>query len=166
MRALLTTALIATALAGCAGGFSGLGGSSQYGCQAPKGSACTSISGVYANGPQGQRTVVSTGTKPTATAPYAANAGATNPTTPDPARSEALRTTPRVLRLWIAPWEDSDGDLHDESALHVLVDTGRWRVPHVRPAQKPAQDVKAPATTRQETGPTRPGTTRTPIAPH
>ena len=172
MRILLTTALIAIALCGCAGGFSGLGASSQYGCQAPKGSACTSISGVYANGPQGQRAPVNSGTNRIAITPYTASAlSASSPatstnTSPETARSESLRTTPRVLRLWIAPWEDSDGDLHDESTLHVLVNTGRWRVPHVRPAQKPAQDVKAPATTGQETGPTRPGTTSTPIAPH
>ena len=166
MRALLTTALIATALAGCAGGFSGLGGSSQYSCQAPKGSACISISGVYANGPQGQRAPVNSGTKPAAIAPYVGNASATTPTTPDPARNEALRTNPRVLRLWIAPWEDSDGDLHDESTLHVLVDTGRWRLPHERATPKPTQDVKVPATPRQEAIPPRPGTSSTPVAPH
>jgi conjugal transfer pilus assembly protein TraV len=52
-------------------------------------------------------------------------------TQPDSAASgaePALRTEPRVLRLWIAPWEDSDGDLHDASVVHVVVDTGRQSV--------------------------------------
>ena len=48
----------------------------------------------------------------------------------------ALRTEPRVLRLWIAPWEDSDGDLHDAALVHVVVDTGRWLIERVRPVPR------------------------------
>ena len=60
-------------------------------------------------------------------------------TQPDSAASGAepvLRTEPRVLRLWIAPWEDSDGDLHDAALVHVVVDTGRWLIERVRPVPR------------------------------
>ena len=39
-----------------------------------------------------------------------------------------------MLRLWIAPWEDADGDLNDAALVHVVVDHGRWRIEHLRPA--------------------------------
>lgn len=58
----------------------------------------------------------------------------------------ALRTAPRVLRLWIAPWEDSDGDLHEASTVNVLIDHGRWLIERVRPAPRgPRMGVTAPA---------------------
>lgn len=72
------------------------------------------------------------------------------PTAPSgavPAQSAAaLRTAPRVLRLWIAPWEDSDGDLHEASTVHVLIDHGRWLIERVRPAPRgPRMGVTPPA---------------------
>ena len=72
------------------------------------------------------------------------------PTAPSgavPAQSTAaLRTAPRVLRLWIAPWEDSDGDLHEASTVHVLIDHGRWLIERVRPAPRgPRMGVTPPA---------------------
>jgi conjugal transfer pilus assembly protein TraV len=58
----------------------------------------------------------------------------------------APRTPPRVLRLWIAPWEDSDGDLHEASMVHVLVDHGRWLIERVRPVPRgPRMGVTPPA---------------------
>jgi conjugal transfer pilus assembly protein TraV len=64
-----------------------------------------------------------------------------------PAQSTAaLRTAPRVLRLWIAPWEDSDGDLHEASTVHVLIDHGRWLIERVRPAPRgPRMGVTPPS---------------------
>jgi conjugal transfer pilus assembly protein TraV len=72
------------------------------------------------------------------------------PTAPSgavPAQSTgALRTAPRVLRLWIAPWEDSDGDLHEASTVHVLIDNGRWLIERVRAAPRgPRMGVTPPA---------------------
>ena len=60
----------------------------------------------------------------------------------------AVRSNPRVLRVWIAPWEDSDGDLHEEAVMHVVVDSGRWLIEHVRPAARTRIDgVTAPPVT-------------------
>lgn len=58
----------------------------------------------------------------------------------------ALRSEPRVLRLWMAPWEDSDGDLHDASLVHVVVDSGRWLIERVRPAPRNRLDGITPPT--------------------
>ena len=57
-----------------------------------------------------------------------------------------MRSEPRVLRLWIAPWEDSDGDLHDASLVHVVVDTGRWLIERVRPVPRNRLDGITPPT--------------------
>jgi len=56
----------------------------------------------------------------------------------------ALRSPPRVLRLWISPWEDADGDLHDASFINVVIDTGRWLIERVRPAPRSRIDIAMP----------------------
>ena len=66
------------------------------------------------------------------------------PGRPAPAPSASIRSDPRVLRLWIAPWEDADGDLHEEALVHVVVDTGRWLIEHVRPVSRSRVDGVAP----------------------
>jgi conjugal transfer pilus assembly protein TraV len=52
-----------------------------------------------------------------------------------------------VLRLWVKPWEDADGDLMDQVYVYVPVDNGRWLVDHtqrqIRDAYAP---IKAPRT--------------------
>jgi conjugal transfer pilus assembly protein TraV len=91
--------------------------------------------------------------RPATTSPQAAAAGTAPAVSPiaslaaSPATSPAaLRTVPRVLRLWIAPWEDSDGDLHEASTVHVLVNHGRWLIERVRPAPRgPRMGVTPPA---------------------
>ena len=59
-----------------------------------------------------------------------------------------LRAAPRVLRLWIKPWEDADRDLNGESLVYVQVDNGRWLVDHVqrqvREAYAPVRPGKLP----------------------
>ncbi|WP_413891024.1 type IV conjugative transfer system lipoprotein TraV [Candidatus Skiveiella danica] len=74
-------------------------------------------------------------------------AGAAASTSVNVAASRAaakLRSSPRVLRLWVAPWEDRDGDLHDASFVHVVIDTGRWLIDRVRPAPSSKLDVTTP----------------------
>ena len=41
-----------------------------------------------------------------------------------------IRTTPRVLRLWIAPWEDLDGDLRDQAYMYLALNESRWQIAH------------------------------------
>lgn len=68
------------------------------------------------------------------------------PNGPASSAEPALRSEPRILRLWIAPWEDSDGDLHDASFVHVVVDTGRWLIERVRPVPRDRLDGITPPT--------------------
>ncbi|MFY7864893.1 type IV conjugative transfer system lipoprotein TraV [Roseateles sp.] len=91
--------------------------------------------------------------RPTNTNPHAAAAGTAPAVSP-----AALRTAPRVLRLWIAPWEDSDGDLHEASTVHVLIDHGRWLIERVRPAPRgPRMGVTPPAAVGTSPAGTPPG---------
>ena len=52
-----------------------------------------------------------------------------------------LRSSARVLRLWVKPWEDADGDLMDQLYVYVPVDNGRWLVDHT---QRQIRDAYAP----------------------
>lgn len=133
--------VIILALSGCASSLSGVGGDAHYACHAPEGAQCTSVSGVYANSIHGtaQRNVLPETLRPLKT-PLHTTATEKSAAEPDP----ALRSNPRLLRVWIAPWEDSDGDLHEAAKVHMLVDTGHWLIEHVRPARKARPDAVAP----------------------
>lgn len=139
--------VLAALSAGCASTMSGLGGEGSYACKAPVGTQCTSVSGVYANSTHGP-VPASVLPKP-ATAPASApsaSPGASGSATAVAAGTSAMsiRSQPRVLRLWIAPWEDADGDLHEASVVHVLVDTGRWLIERVVPANRNRVDAVHP----------------------
>jgi conjugal transfer pilus assembly protein TraV len=141
-------------LSGCASTLSGVGGTATYACQAPVGAQCTSVSGVYANAGQGARQLLgSQQTRPGGSGALGQLGAAPTPSaiiapTPSPTVAQPpLRTAPRILRLWIAPWEDSDGDLHEASTVHVLIDHGRWLIERVRPAPRgPRMGVTPPTT--------------------
>ena len=137
----------ATLLGGRASTMSGLGGEGSYACKAPVGSQCTSVSGVYANSIHGQppaSALPKPAKEPTSTAVAATVASASTAAPGLGAPPSALRSQPRVLRLWIAPWEDADGDLHEASVVHVLVDTGRWLIERVTPANRQRVDAVRP----------------------
>jgi conjugal transfer pilus assembly protein TraV len=161
IRASVAAPLIAAfALSGCASSLSGVGGTQNYACKAPEGALCTSISGVFANSAQGTLRPTPIPANKSPAAPPAASSAAALATASGtysaasvaPSRSTTesvpdrpvMRANARVLRVWIAPWEDSDGDLHEEALVHVLVDTGRWLIGHVRPASRNRMESVAP----------------------
>lgn len=37
-----------------------------------------------------------------------------------------LLIPPRTMRVWVAPWPDEDGTLHDETYLYLRLDNGHW----------------------------------------
>lgn len=161
------------ALAGCASTLSGLGGTDKYACKAPDGVLCTSVAGVYANSVQNNLPSQRIEKPPAATTTQStAPARAPMPAV----EGTALRSTPRILRVWVAPWEDSDGDLHDQSFLYVVVDAGRWLIEHQRskisnefaPIAPPRQAPAAPAeqgvnSEREPKLPMRPSGAFTPV---
>ena len=122
-------------LAGCASSLSGLSGSSQFTCPAPDGVSCSSLSTIYAkavtndlpmlrngdNGDGGEKSEVADKKG----ANYHEDIIGRAPESGSP-----IRTQPKVLRVWLAPWEDTDGDLHDQSYIYVVIDPGRWIIEH------------------------------------
>jgi conjugal transfer pilus assembly protein TraV len=166
---LLLTGLL---LAGC-GNMSGLGGSEHYGCKAPSGVQCQSISGAYFSDTGRQARLPTAGgkvrlfnsapmTKASLVAGGRSMAGqlelGNGAFVPTPLRSPA-----RVLRVWIKPWEDADHDLVDQSYVYVRIDHGKWMLDHIqqqaregfaplRPPQK-EQQVEAVSTSQPGMGP-------------
>ena len=39
-----------------------------------------------------------------------------------------LRTTDRVLRIWVAPYEDEEGALNDQKYVYLTVEKGGWQI--------------------------------------
>ena len=132
-RFALGLSCIAT-LAGCASTLSGLGGGDKYACKAPQGVLCTSVAGVYANSVENNLPSQRIEKRPSEPVTKATSPARTMPSPKPLSDSAALRASPRILRLWVAPWEDSDGDLHEQSFLYVVVDPGRWLIEHNRSA--------------------------------
>ena len=138
-RALL---LLLPALSACAN-MAGLDGKSEFACRAPDGVVCTSVSGVYANTLAGMlparqagsaspdavsRPASDTDPKPALSEPRPY--GASPPASAAPATGTPLLSQPKVLRLWLAPWVDEDGDLHDQAYLYVMWHRGEWQLGH------------------------------------
>lgn len=159
----LAGSILLFTLGGCAASMSGVGGTDAYACKAPQGAMCTSISGVYANTRDGVRAPTRAADTHPAPTTYGAHPVPTK--TIAASTSDGIRSHPRVLRLWIAPWEDADGDLHEAAYVHLVVDPGRWLIEHVRPAQRTRIDViKPPIAVSQEASPSKPPEGATPEA--
>lgn len=161
---LISTAVVA--LAGC-GSLSGLSGSSEYGCKAPDGVQCDSVSGNYYNAVQNnlpsQRQDRQNRSSPDKAQPTRTdNKKALTATQPLPRSTytpTSLRAQARVLRMWTKPWEDVDGALHDQGYVYLQTDHGRWLIDHaqrqIREAYLPVRlprNVTA-ATTQSDSSP-------------
>lgn len=120
----------AAALSGCIS-MSGLTDSTKFACKAPAGTTCTSVSGVYANSSlnNGPARPVS---QQVDTSGVPSSAGAT--AFPVLAAGMPIRSQPRMLRIWMAPWRDEDDTLHDQAYMYVMVDPGQWLVERSRDA--------------------------------
>ena len=138
--------LLLPALSACAN-MAGLDGKSEFACKAPDGVVCTSVSGVYANTlagtlPDRREGNIHQSTTPDSTTeskpkspsdpikPYAAEP----PASTAPSSGTPLLSPPRVLRLWLAPWVDEEGDLHDQAYLYVMWHRGEWQLGHTEAA--------------------------------
>ena len=137
-------------LSGCTT-LSGYDAKSDFSCSAPEGVLCESMSGVYYNAQSGtlpgQRAFnlrnfdeEENGDKETKKADKNGNGKngqsvtvASQGTLTVPAfTGTPIRSAPRILRVWIAPWEDSDGDLHDQSYVYMPIDSGKWLIEHTQ----------------------------------
>lgn len=123
-------------LGGCAG-LTGTGGSSKLACKAPDGVTCSSLSGVYANALAGNLPGLQQ--KHGKEASHASNSYASTPkgkvskaeiVGETPSSGMPIFTKPEVMRIWVAPWEDAEGDLHDQAYMYVVANDGRWAIEH------------------------------------
>lgn len=143
--------------AGCSS-FSGLSGSkSELTCQAPDGVVCSSVSGIYANSlvdalpgqqsktqntpPDGADNKGAKDAVQVVPPGYFSPRDLATPNSGDP-----IRMAPLVLRVWVAPWEDTDGDLHDQHYLYTVVHHGKWLIEsnqnQIRDSYKPVFPLK------------------------
>lgn len=150
MKALALTVGIGAmvALSGCSS-MSGFDAKSDFACKAPDGILCESMSGIYANAQAknlpGQR-VNARGEGPAELSPAKVGSSGSNVMTKPIYSGTPIRSAPRLLRVWFAPWEDTDGDLHDQSYVYLPVDSGRWLVEHNRRRiQDTYRPVRAPS---------------------
>ena len=160
--------LLLPTLTACAN-MAGLDGKSEFACKAPDGVVCTSVSGVYANTLAGTLPARREGYAQSEAPDSASEAKPKGPADPlkpysaeppagtAPAAGTPLLSPPRVLRLWLAPWVDEDGDLHDQAYLYVMWHRGEWQLGHTEAgvrsrfapiAPNSAAPVSAPAGTR------------------
>ena len=124
-------------LGGCTS-LSGVGGDTQYACPAPRGVQCGSVSANYLQSLRGDLP----GPPPTRRA--GSDPGGASAATVTPGRSAAasadsdtpLYSPPRILKLWVAHWEDRDGVLHDAAFVFVPIDHGHWLLDPVRAAPR------------------------------
>lgn len=121
---------ISATLTGCAS-MSGLESESQFACKAPPGVTCSSLSGVYANAIANNLPALRNENRD-AQGAAEQDALTSRIVGRAPSAGDPIRTPPRILRIWIAPWEDSDGDFHDQSYIYVVADFGRWVVEHAQ----------------------------------
>jgi conjugal transfer pilus assembly protein TraV len=139
--------IIAALAAGCQPLTGIIGASESFACRAPDGVACSSVSGVHAN-------------LQAHNLPFQRQRAANAPVTPSPtgtaltvpAAGDPLRSAGRTLRIWLAPWIDSDNTLHDQAFLYTQVSDDRWRIGELRqritaPPRKPAVAPQFPAQT-------------------
>jgi conjugal transfer pilus assembly protein TraV len=156
----IAIAIACAFVSGCAS-MAGVGGTSEYSCKAPEGVKCDSVSGTYYNSVENnlpsqrqsgrvtrqdealaaKRSVASAIYTTSTLAPLSAATSSGVSLPPAAYTSMPLRSPARVLRLWVKPWEDADGDLMDQLYVYVPVDTGRWLVDH---AQRQIRDAYAP----------------------
>ncbi len=144
-------------ITGCASTMSGLGeSSSSFACKAPEGVTCKSVTGIYSNAAQHNLPAQMAKSKDAATAKIEEKSIKLNSYYDDKARGEQLaqlnpskaselnkmppslmktpqsgdpiRSLPLTLRIWLAPWIDADGDLHDQHYVYSTVHNGEWLI--------------------------------------
>lgn len=157
-------------------------GTSTYSCGLPEGVTCTSARNVYQLTNSGLPVTAMPGQPTALEASAAASAGAAAPIAapgPSPAAAPALpgqspsdgwqtialrpedagaaavlplRTPAKVLRVWIAPWEDDAGRLHVPGYTYAEIEPRRWSIGGSEPSSTarlqplPAPSHPAPAT--------------------
>lgn len=131
-------------------------GNSEYACPGlPDGVRCQSAREVYdmtsQGGAAGSIDAASErlSASPVASQSQQGTALNSHPAVPTARRTAPLRTPARVMRIWIAPWEDEQGDLNLPGYVFTEIEPRRWEVgvrapPHPAPVLRPLQTQGEP----------------------
>lgn len=132
--------------------FLSTGCATQYGCKGmPDDPKCLSTTEAYQVTDKAlpelskPETSKSEAVKAEAIAPFPRHARQPVPKIDDPT---PIRTPAQVMRIWIAPWEDSDGDLMVSGYVYTELEPRRWMIgksaPTVSPSLIPLQIEQRP----------------------
>lgn len=161
---ILGLSVLMMALTGCST-LTGIDGGSKFACKAPEGVVCSSLFGVYSNAVADNLPSSTRNEQREAVAEAApvANQGNSKIQGRVPSSGEPIRTGQKVMRIWVAPFEDQDGDLHDQSYIYVVAHSGRWNIEHnqrqimdayrptfIDPAANRSSSPAAPSSSRSE----------------
>lgn len=117
-------------LTGCAGSL-GMG-NSDYGCTGyPDGVQCLSTREVYGMTHQpGAITSETVENRKISEMAVEQQAGQPHVLSQSPISQEPipLRTRPGILRIWVAPWEASNGDLNVSGLVYTELEERRWNI--------------------------------------
>jgi conjugal transfer pilus assembly protein TraV len=115
--------------------FLSVGCATQYGCKGmPDDPKCLSTTEAYQvtdkalpepSKPETQKIEAVKAVKVGAIAPFPRHARQPVPKIEDPT---PIRTPAQVMRIWIAPWEDSDGDLMVSGYVYTELEPRRWMI--------------------------------------
>jgi conjugal transfer pilus assembly protein TraV len=139
-KAALCAAMATLAMSGCQS-LSGLDATDKFTCKATGGVACESMTEIHERTRAGtlpaqqkkEKPVGSTMPKArTDATPLSTALVATTGMTPALSTGMPLLTQPTALRIWLAPWKDADGDLHDQSYIYVKTGEVDWVQQHTR----------------------------------
>ena len=112
---------------------------SELSCPVPDGTSCERLSEVYdrtASQPAPELAKVDPDSTP-------ATIHLQLPTTAISSQSRILQphlVPSRYLRIWIAPWQDPDGDLRDQQFVYMIMSAPSWHLP----ADQPLPSAVAP----------------------
>jgi len=149
MRVGISVMAACLSITGCS--MVGLDAQKSFTCKAPPGINCSSLSGVYANAVADNLPGSAAKYSKENQAKVAERGVGEAPQTGTPVLS-----APSVLRVWVAPWEDSRKVLHDQAFLYAVADPGHWQVAHstqkianqyrvMAPTAKPQPALSQPA---------------------
>jgi conjugal transfer pilus assembly protein TraV len=142
----LATVLVIATLTGC-GTLSGVGGTASLSCPLPNGALCKPISEVYKM-QKGASSDVNAVASSANSGAAGSSAPSNLPTAPGltryepspgtfsaearvaPSSGPPIRSAAKMLRIWLAPYEDDEGALRDHGYMYVMVDPGKWQVEH------------------------------------
>lgn len=126
--------LIAISLAGC---------SAKYGCKGmPDDPTCMSAVEAYKATDKAKSTVHPAEAAGASSETAAATAMPETLVEPAPVpkidEPTPIRTPSKVMRIWVAPWEDGDGDLNVSGYVFTELEQRRWMIGKSAPAQSPS----------------------------